>query len=178
MVGWLHSVHNTFLRCLRDASKLVCSVVLCFSPAYLWDAKSCGYSKTCNLFAMWVGHGSLVRVPYGYLEGCCFDSHWELRLFSELFLVVCNIYFQFQHTWAVGWLQSVHNTFLRCFHDASKLVMLLCFSLVYSQDAKSCGYPKTCNLLTMWGAHSSVVRAFHKSCAKEHFPRYYDRAVL
>ena len=53
------------------------------------------------------------------------------------------------HTWVLGWLQSVHNTFLRCFHDASKLVRLLCFSLVYSQDAKSCGYPKTCNLLTM-----------------------------
>ena len=42
--------------------------------------------------------------------------------FSEHFLVVCNIYFEFQHTWVVGWLQSVHNTFL------SKLVC--CFGLV------------------------------------------------
>ena len=28
VVGWLQSVHNTFLRCLRDVSKSVCYIAL------------------------------------------------------------------------------------------------------------------------------------------------------
>ena len=69
VVGRLQSVHNTFLRCLRDVSKSV-SVLLCFSPAYSRDAKSCGYPQNLRpALRCESPHSSVVRTSYRYLEG-------------------------------------------------------------------------------------------------------------
>ena len=87
--GWLQSVHNTFLMCLRDTSK---SLFFCFSPAHSRDVKSCGYLKTRDLHTMQVAHNSMVRACYRYLEGRGSDSRWGLGSFHDHFFVVPNIY--------------------------------------------------------------------------------------